>query len=96
MRKFHCDHAVWLEYYLHATYKVVQVRYLCQNIISDKEIGLTILPNQFLSGLSSKELDNSMYTSLLGGFCDVRRRLHTERRNSFLNEVLKKVAIIAC
>src|SRR5882762_8208580 len=95
VRKLHRNHAVRLKHGFHATDKIVEVRNLCQYIVTNQEINLFKLRNELLGRFATKELDDRRDPISLRGRCNVSRRLNTYGLDLFLDEILKKITVVA-
>ena len=95
MRELHCDHATWSKQALHARDKVVQVRYVGQDIVSEQQVGRTKFARNFIRQLASEEAHGRWHTLSDRHRGNIGCRLNAEDRNTFRQEVLQKVTVIA-
>ena len=89
VRKLHRNHAVRLEHGFHAPDKIIEVRNLCQYIVTNQEIDLSILRNKFFGCFAAKELDDCRDPIFLRDRRNVSCRLDAYDLDFFLDEILK-------
>ncbi len=95
MRKFQRDHAFRLQKQLQAAHKVIEVRDLRQNIVTDQEIGLASRADQLGGQCRAEEIHTCRHTFGDGGLGHVDRRFDAEDRDALRQKMLQQIAVIA-
>src|ERR1700704_2032322 len=95
MRKLQRNRAFRLQNDLHAADKIVEIGNLGQYIVADQQIYFPVLLGKFTSSFAAKEFNDRRNPFLLSYRSNIGRRLNTYSPDPFLNEVLKKIAIVA-
>src|SRR5688572_33502091 len=95
MRKFQGDHALALKQDLQPFDKIIECRNVCENIVTDNQIGTDALVHQPASHAFAEELYLCRDVIFDCGLCDIGRRLDSEDGDSFCDEMLQKIAVIA-
>src|SRR5207245_1978193 len=70
MRKLEGDRSVPGEHQADATHEIVEVGYLCQDVVADDQVGAAALLRESRRGFDPKELDQGGDPLLLGYACD--------------------------
>ena len=78
-----------------ATHEVVEVRHLRQHIVTDHQIGSLAIGGYLPRGLASEELHQRRHTFFHGHLGNIGGRLDAQSGNSFVDEVLQQIAVIA-
>src|SRR5690606_24139272 len=95
MRELEGEDAIRLEDLCDAADEVVQVGALCEDVVSEHEVGGHALAGKLPAESSREELGHRRHTDIGRGLGDVHRRLDTEAGDAALDEVAKEVAIVA-
>src|SRR6185503_7556056 len=96
MRELHGNHSRALQQHLQACDKVVDVGYMCEDIISEQQIGLFSLRDKLTGGFYTEEFNERRNSFALRHCSNIGSGLNTKNRNTPLNKVLEEVSIIAC
>ena len=96
MRKFDTENAALGQYDREAADKVVDIRHMCQYVITDQKIALTTFVAQSLSQRDTEKFINGFDARIARYDCDVTCGFDTEHRNVPFSEILQQVAIVAC
>ena len=95
MGKFERQHPFGLQNHLEPFDKIIQIRNLCQHVVTKHEVGAAAFGGEFLSQLRSEEAyqgGDALFDSYLG---NIRRRLNPQHRHIALDEILQQIAVIA-
>src|SRR5688572_7684823 len=95
MWKLQGDHALAFKQDLKAFDKIIECRNMRQNIVADDQIGTDTLLHQPAGHGFTEKLYLSRDVPFNGRFCDIGRRLDPKNRDSFGDEMLQEIAIIA-
>ena len=95
VRKLHRDDAAGREQPLHAGDKVVEVRHVREDIVSQQKVGTTLLRRDRLRRAAAEEGHARRNSLGFGRVGDVGCRLDAEHRHAPGHEVLQQVAVVA-
>src|ERR1700675_522752 len=95
MWKLQRDHSMRSQQVHHARRKIVEVRHLCQHIVSDDEIGGLAFGYEFLRKSKTEKFDQRGNIFSPGYIGYIGRRLNTHHRHTQRQKMLKQVSIIA-
>ena len=96
MREFECENATRIECYLYAPHEVFDVRHMSEDIVANQQVSPPSVGMQHPRCLRAKKSHNGFNAFFL--LCmksDVRCRLNTQDRNTFIRKMLEQISIIA-
>src|SRR5712664_1489908 len=93
--KLHGDDSAHAQEHLHSANEVIDVRHVCEHVVTEQQIGGPVLGEDFPGRLDAKKLDDGWDTLLYGRLGHVCRWFDSQGRNTLHNEMLKQVAVIA-
>ncbi len=95
MRKLQRNDAFGLQQQLQATNKVIEIRHLRQNIVTDQEVGLASCTDQFGGKRRAEEIHARRHALGDCRFGHIGRRFDAKDRNALRQKMLQQIAVIA-
>src|SRR5215469_8190962 len=93
--KLQGEDALRLQCNFHSGHEVAQVRHLGEYIVANQQVRASLFPGQIGRHLFSEEPNKRRYPLLHSDFGDICGRFDPQNGNVLLDEILKKVTVIA-